>query len=105
VGLEASEEQVPQPATAAPSTLLDELRLVRRAWSALRDHQGDAALAALDEHAARFPDGELAPERLAARAVALCEIGRADEGARAAAAFLAAHPRSPHASRVRGACH
>jgi hypothetical protein len=92
-----------EPARLA-STLDGELALVRAAWLALRAGRVAEALVALDDHAHRFPAGVLAPERDAARAVALCRAGRSAEGARAAEAFLAAHPRSPLASRVRASC-
>ncbi|UJR84933.1 hypothetical protein [Sandaracinus amylolyticus] len=95
---------VPDPAPIPVASLHDELPVLRRAWSALRDARPDDALRALDEHRARFPSGELTEERDAARALALCAAGRADEGRAALSELLAAHPRSPLAARVRTAC-
>jgi hypothetical protein len=98
----------PPPATAsapAPverSTLAEETRLLRAADRALRGGSADAAISLLDEHALRFPDGVLAPERSAERMVALCQLGKAD--AAAASRFLASHSSSPLAARVRQAC-
>src|SRR5690606_28075376 len=86
------------------STLADEMALIRAAWADLRAGRGDAALASLDAHRSRFPEGALAPERDAARAIALCASARRDEGLAAASSFLHAHPRSPLAARVRDAC-
>ena len=49
-----------------------------------------------------FPDGVLAPERAAERIVAQCQAGRAD--AAAGSRFLASHPGTPLAARVKQAC-
>ncbi|HJL22106.1 MAG TPA: hypothetical protein RMH80_07725, partial [Polyangiaceae bacterium LLY-WYZ-15_(1-7)] len=98
-----SDSPAPEPAEASGPALALELGLLRRARSALGAGRTDAALAALREHAERFPDGALAAERDGTRALALCEAGRPG-GAAAAERFLAAHPRSPLAPRVRRAC-
>lgn len=90
----------PTPPTLDPA----ELGLLRAAHTALREGAPGAALGQLDEHARRFPDGMLAAERRAARALALCALGRVAEGSVEADAFLAAHPGSPLAARVRTAC-
>jgi hypothetical protein len=96
----------PAPAAAAPlersSTLAEETRLLREADRALRGGSPDTAIALLDEHAQRFPDGVLAPERSAERMVALCQLGRAD--ASTATRFLANRSSSPLAARIRQAC-
>jgi hypothetical protein len=52
----------------------------------------------------RFPSGALAEERDASRVLALCAAGRAAEARVIATDFLAKHPRSPAASRVRASC-
>jgi hypothetical protein len=100
---------VPPPAPPAPataplerSTLADETRLLREADRALRGGSPETAIALLDEHAQRFPDGVLAPERSAERMVALCQLGRAD--ASTATRFLANRSSSPLAARIRQAC-
>jgi hypothetical protein len=103
---------VPSLAQATPTpAALDELpaetALLRRAQAALSLHtetSAGEALAALDEHARRFPAGTLAEEREATRALALCAAGRIGEAQGAARSFLAAHPTSPLAHRVRAAC-
>jgi hypothetical protein len=86
----------------ATSTLGAETALLRDADRALRAGDTATALARLDEHAARFPKGVLAPERSAERLIVLCQLGVADP--RAVAQFLAARSGSPLAARVRRAC-
>ena len=94
---------VERKVTAAPSsTLADETALLRQADRALRAGDRSAALALLDDHAARFPAGALAMERTALRLVVSCELGVAQQGT--VAAYLAEHPGSPLAARVRRAC-
>jgi hypothetical protein len=81
--------------------LARELALLSRATSAL--HAGDAAgaLKTLDEHQRTFPNGLLSEERRAAKAQALCSLGRISEG-RAELARL--RPHSPSAARVEHSC-
>ncbi|GAC1394795.1 MAG: hypothetical protein NVSMB47_04430 [Polyangiales bacterium] len=107
----------PAPTTVAPlangangakaspkkSTLEDELTLMQQAQSALGAGQPGKALVLLDEHAARFPNGTLSEERAGARVLALCALHRGD-ARKAGESFLAAHPASPLAARVRVAC-
>lgn len=64
----------------ATDDLTIELGLLRRAQAARRAHRYAAALATLDEHRRRFPNGTLASERDVARALTLCESGHLDEG-------------------------
>jgi RNA polymerase sigma-70 factor (ECF subfamily) len=90
-------------ASATPS-LSPELTLLRRAQGARRAGDPSRALALLDAHARAFPHAVLAPEREAARVLTLCDLGRLAEGRAAQAAFLASHPESPLAPRVRAAC-
>lgn len=59
--------------------LAEEIALLQRARRALARGDAAAALSALDEHAARFPGGTLAPERAHARVSALCLAGRRAE--------------------------
>jgi TolA-binding protein len=83
-------------------TLAAETALLRDADRALRAGDTATALARLDEHATRFPNGALAPERSAERLIVLCELGVADP--RAVSRFLDARSGSPLAARVRSAC-
>jgi hypothetical protein len=89
-------------ATANADTLADETRLLRDADQALRAGNAQRALALLDEHAASYPHGALAPERNAERMVARCQLGEVD--ANHAQAYLAAHPSSAFTARIRDAC-
>jgi hypothetical protein len=93
---------VAAPPVTERSTLAEETRILREADRALRAGNAEAALALLDEHSARFPDGVLAPERSAERLVAMCQTGKAD--AATAARFLATRSGSPLAARVKQAC-
>src|SRR5207248_3097537 len=62
------------------SDLAIETRLLGSAVRALRqDHDAAAALAILDEHRARFPQGTLRPEAELARIDALLSLGRRAE--------------------------
>ena len=83
-------------------TLSEETRLLRDADQALRAGNAQRALSLLDEHAARYPRGALAPERNAERMVARCQLGQID--ASTARTYLAAHPSSAFTARIRDAC-
>jgi hypothetical protein len=94
----------PKITTTAPALQTGaEAELLQRAQEALKVDP-NRALALLNEHAQRFPNGTLAEERDAARVLALCGAGRQEDAAIAGAAFLSAHPDSPLASRVRSSC-
>lgn len=84
--------------------LADEAQLLRDAQAALARGDGAGALAMLDAGARRFTAGVLLEERAALHVLALCELGRRARARDEAAAFAAAHPRSPLLARVRGAC-
>lgn len=90
--------------TRPESTIEIETRLLRDAESVRRAGDGARALALLDEHAARFPNGVLAEERAAGRIFALCDLGRLSDATIEAQRFLAERPRSPLAARVRASC-
>ena len=89
-------------AASPASDLAKETKLLRGADRALRAGDTATAIALLDEHAARFPRGALAPERAAERLILTCEVGVADP--RRVEQFLSSHPGSPLAARVRRAC-
>lgn len=93
-------EQPPAPAT----TLDDELALLRRAYSELNAGRAARAFEVLDAHAERFPRGELEEAREVARMLALCAMGKEPAAKARARQFLATHPDSPFAGRVRGIC-
>ena len=76
-----------------------EQRLLRDAASTLLS--AESRLAAIDRHAARFPDGNFAPDRERARRAAVRDLCR--EPARAQA-YLAAHPSGTSSDLVRSTC-
>jgi hypothetical protein len=92
-----------QRAHGLPS-LADELTLLRRAQTAMRDGDPLRALALLHQHAVRFPAGALRDERRGAEVLATCASGKLDTGRALRAAFLRDAPDSPLAARVRSAC-
>ena len=71
-----------------------ELGLLQIAQAAYAGRDFPGALALVAEHGRRFPNGRLAEEREALRVRSLASSGRADEAARAAAAFAIRFPRS-----------
>ncbi len=91
-----------RPATRP--TLAEELALLREAQLASRAGSLSRALELLNEHAARFPAGDLREERLVARINVLCSLGRIDDAREEAERFLAQAPQTPYASRVRASC-
>jgi TolA-binding protein len=90
------------PAIASADTLADETRLLRAADQALRSGDAQRAVSLLDEHAARYPHGALAPERGAERMIARCQLGQGD--ASSARSYLTTHPDSAFTARIRDAC-
>jgi hypothetical protein len=96
----------PSPPSAASSprtrdALAREVALLSRATSELRAGRPAAALKVLADHQRRFPTGALVEERRAAKAQALCLLGRVDEG-RAELARLT--PQSPAAATAQQVC-
>jgi len=94
--------RAPSPTAETPSPLIEETRLLREAERALGAGNAARATALLDEHAARFPNGQLAPERAAERMVIQCQSGKA--GVAAGELFLSEHPGSPLGARIKQAC-
>jgi len=98
----------PAPAAGTPVDPADAIRaeraLLAAAHAALRRGDAAAALAALAEHATRFPHGALAEERSATRVLALCDAGQSGAATIERAGFLDRWPRSVHAARVAAAC-
>lgn len=85
-------------------TLQPELALIGAAQAALGGGDTAGALEHLDRHAERFPDGVLAQERMAARAIALCRLERLEAGRTELARLDREAPRSPLLARVRSEC-
>ena len=85
----------------APDSLAQEVALLARATASLHAGRPTESLKILDEHQRRFPKAMLGEERRAARAQALCSLGRLGE-AQAELARLA--PQSLAAARARQVC-
>lgn len=81
------------------STMEAEQRLLRDAARPLLS--AESRLAAIDRHAARFPDGNFAPDRERARQAAVRDLCREPARARA---YLASHPSGTSADLVRATC-
>ncbi len=96
---------VPAPPSAsavAPSTrLAEEVAALDRARSALSGGDARGALRALDDYAARFPQGALGPEASVLRIEALARAGDRARAAALARSFLLGHPGGPLAERAR----
>ena len=103
----ATEPAAPAPTvkgsseTRSKNRLAEEVALLSRATSALHAGRAQEALRALAEHQRKFPRGSLTVERVAARAQALCQLGRKVEAERELARLS---PTSPQAVRARRAC-
>jgi hypothetical protein len=95
---EAPRARTPSPASSA---LADEIAALDGAREALASGDSSRALRALDARDRAFPRGALGPEATVLRIEALALRGDRATAARLAEAFLAASPRSPHASRIR----
>jgi hypothetical protein len=95
----------PEPVTdELPPSMQTEIQLLSFAQGALRDGDYDRALAVLAEHATRFPNGVLALERDAVRAITLCSSGRGAAGRGAAEALASRIEGTPLAARLERAC-
>jgi hypothetical protein len=98
----ASNRERPLPSAARVPSVRGEIALLADVRAALGRGDGAAALARLDEHVTN--DRQFLAERRAARILALCALGRADEARRAAAAFAQEHAGSVQRSAVERSC-
>jgi hypothetical protein len=100
----ASTHAVARAATSGPrteGTLAEEIAAFDRARGALEGGQADRALSLIDDYETRFPNGTFGQEAEVLRVKALVHAGDRAGASRAGQRFLAAHPTSPHAARVR----
>ncbi len=96
-----------QPKPQKPNTmnaLRQEQRLMARAQNAARDGDATLALELLAQHAKKFPNGILVPERYGTRVLALCALGKKSSAKATASQFLRRWARHPMAGRVRRSC-
>jgi hypothetical protein len=84
-----------------PSPLTEEIASLDVAREALAAGNAARALQDLDQHDRDFPRALLGHEATVLRIEALTQRGDHASAARLGTAFLAAHPRSPHASHIR----
>jgi hypothetical protein len=90
----------PKPA----NEISTEVALLSKAQAALSRGRPQEALAAIAEHARRFPRGVLAEERAATRARTLCALGRTQEAASDLKRIEKLNPTSPYLARARESC-
>lgn len=96
----ADRDRGPAP-SADPRTLSAEVALLDEAREALAKGDANGTLQRLDQFDRRFAPALLEPEAQVLRVEALMRRGSTEDARRQGAAFLAAHPESPHAARVR----
>jgi TolA-binding protein len=84
-----------------PSALGEQVSALDSAHRALASGDAAGAIRQLDDYEARFPEGALFEEAEVLRVEALVGAGDHAAAERAGQRFLAAHPNSPHAARVR----
>lgn len=87
------------PSPSASATAETEVELLRRARESLGSNPA-GALAAAEEHRARFAGGVLAQEREVIAISALIALGRRADARARAARFVASYPRSVHRANV-----
>jgi RNA polymerase sigma-70 factor (ECF subfamily) len=95
---------VTAPSSPTKASIARETELLAEVQRALKSGQALKALYTLDRHAEEFPTGQLYEEATAARVVALCSVGRIQDGRRWTDEFIRRYPNSPLSARVRSAC-
>jgi hypothetical protein len=96
--------EVKAPPAPSSASLEAEVALVRDARAALSRDDAAHALALLDDHARRFPDGAMAQDRDALQVFATCAAGQSDAARELATRFLSLHAASPYAASVKASC-
>jgi hypothetical protein len=104
-GIAAASEGALRPngsavASISGSSAAAELVLLDRARSAIAAGNPGGGLVVLDEYAAEFPRGVMAPEASVLRIEALAAAGDHARAKRVAIDFLGANPSSPYAARI-----
>lgn len=109
----AAPPTVPRDATNSPrltaparpvDRLAEEVAILSRAARHLRSGRAAEALDALNEHQSKFPSGALVEERRAAKAEALCSLGRFSAAEAELARIFRSSPQSPLGIRARELC-
>ena len=91
-------------AEAIDGSLEIEARILREARAARLAGEAARSLSLVTEHATRFPNGALAPERDAERISALCALGRREQAQKHIADFELRWTSSPLLEGVRASC-
>jgi hypothetical protein len=99
---------VPVASVAAPRPVDDDLgeevALLRAARRALDGRDAAGALRLLDRYARTYPNGTMAEESLATRALTLCALGRVAAARDVVRHLEAVAPRSPQLAGLRASC-
>jgi hypothetical protein len=99
---------VPVASAAAPrpvdDALGEEVALLRAARRSLDGGDAAGALGLLDRYARTYPNGTMAEEALATRALTLCALGRVAAARDVVRHLEAVAPRSPQLARLRASC-
>jgi hypothetical protein len=82
------------------SRLREESEMLGRARAALRGGDTGGAMRLLEQARTKFPEGVLGQEREALTIETLAKSGAREAASVRAAAFIKAHPQSPHAARL-----
>jgi hypothetical protein len=90
--------------TKRDNEIRQEVALLSKAQAALSRGRPQEALAALAEHAQRFPRGVLTEERVATRARTLCALGRVQEAQTELKRMQKLNPSSAYLARARESC-
>jgi hypothetical protein len=97
-----AEQPKPAPAHEASVAQRSEVELLFDARKFMAAAQPAAALHLLDEHATRFPNGQLGPERDVLMIEALRKLGRTAEANKRLHQFETRYPNSIHLRRLQG---
>lgn len=99
---DASGASVPAPGSPEEraSRLREESDMLNQARAALRGGDTAGTMRLLEQARQKFPGGVLGQEREALAIEALAKSGARAEASSRAAAFIQAHPNSPHAARL-----
>jgi hypothetical protein len=92
------------PSRRGADRLAEEVAILSQAAKDLRAGRAADALSALNEHQKRFPGGLLTQERRAARAEALCSLGRFSEAQGELSMLGRSAPHSPLLVRAKERC-
>jgi TolA-binding protein len=97
----ANPSKAPDAQRARPAPLAAEVAAIDLAARAVAERDPARGLVALDAYEKAFPGGVLRPEATVLRVQALVQQGDRPRAVAIARVFLAQHPHSPHADRLR----